>query len=333
MRSVKQLTSIIDTILDFSRLDSGELFLDTGEFSVGELIKDISNTARKEAEEKSLRFSTSIDADVPERLCGDSERLRQALLNIVMNAVKFTETGGVEIHVSGEKIDHGNAVLLAFEVRDTGIGISEEQKKELFKPMQAGDSTYTRKYGGMGMGLFVSNGLVMLMGGEITCESSSGEGSVFRLAIPLAVPAALPEETPAAAQETAAVLETLRGMRVLVAEDNDINQMIIEEVLSSAGIEVTLADNGLMALEILSKGNFDLVLMDIQMPKMDGLTAAAQIRANPRYDGLPILAMTANAGPEHIAESMSAGMADHLTKPIDADHLYKALKKWARVSG
>ena len=331
IRSTTLLTSAIETILDFSMLDSGKVSLEIGEFSVRELIDGISDIARREAEEKLLSFHTSVDSNVPELLVGDSIRLHQALSNIVMNAVKFTDKGSIEIYASSEKTNQENGVLLTFMVCDTGIGISEEQKSDIFKPLAAGDTSYTRKHSGLGMGLAVSNSLAMLMGGKITCESTLGEGSTFKLIIPLS----LPEEKVVEEQEeptdtifSGDNLEILCGLRVLVAEDNNINQMIIEEILSSVGIEVALADNGLMALEMLDKQNFDIVLMDIQMPEMDGLTATGQIRANRRYEKLPILAMTANAGAEHLDESIKAGMNDHLTKPIDVEQLWCALLKW-----
>jgi len=328
MQSVKLLTSAIETMLDFSKLDSGQLSLEVVEFSVRDLVEYLSGMVRKEAEEKSLYLRASVDSDVPNVLLGDSTRLQQALFNIVINAVKFTEAGGIEIHVSQDKPVREGEVSLMFEIRDTGIGISEEHKVDLFKPLFAGDAAYTRKYGGMGMGLSISNSLAALMDGEITCESCLGEGSIFRLRVSLS----LPEEKIAAEQKAQKSHDTeaLRGMRVLVAEDNKINQMIMEEVLSSVGIEVTIADNGIKALERLREGNFDAVLMDIQMPEMDGLTATAQIRSDPRYGALPILAMTANVGADHLAESISAGMNDHLTKPVDTEQLYSALIKWGQ---
>jgi CheY-like chemotaxis protein len=329
MRSVKLFTSAIDTIVDFSRLDSGQLALKTDEFSIRKMVKDICGMARKEAEEKLLFLQNMVDFDVPELVLGDSGRLQQALFNIVTNAVKFTEIGGVEIRVFQSKSPRNNVAQITFEVQDTGIGISEENQADLFKPFYAVDTTYTRKYGGMGMGLAISQGLVKLMGGKITCESRLGKGSVFRITISLALPEEkmtdVEEETPETRN-----LEVLCGMRVLVAEDNKINQMIMKELLSSVGIKVVLAENGVKALERLQEGHFDVVLMDIQMPEMDGLTATAQIRSDPRYDALPILAMTANAGPEHLEESKNAGMNDHLTKPVEVGQLYSALIKWGK---
>ena len=328
IRSVKLLTSAIETILDFSKLDSGRMSLEIGEFSIRDLVRDISGMMQSEAREKSLYLQVLIDSNVPELLSGDSARLQHALLNIVANAVKFTETGGVEINVFSEKTARESEVSLTFEVRDTGIGINEEQKSDLFKPLYSGDTAYNRKHGGLGMGLSISHSLATLMGGEITCESRPGEGSTFKLKILLSVPAPRPAET--REEPDKSDIDTLRGLRVLVAEDNNINQMIIETLLSSVGIEVTLSDNGIKALEMLQIKTFDIVLMDIQMPEMDGLTAAAQIRADRRHDNLPILAMTANAGAEHLEESMRAGMNDHLTKPLDTEQLYKALIKWGK---
>ena len=328
--SVKLLTAAIETILDFSKLDSGQLSLKPSEFSLRELVKDIGEMARNEASEKSLYLRTTVDAGLPEQVLGDSIRLQQMLFNIVMNAVKFTEKGGIDIivHHGKDEEESDNKVPLVFEVKDTGIGINSEIIDDLFKPMFTGDTAYTRRQTGMGMGLAISNGLAALMDGKITCESSPGKGSIFKLFISLA----LPEEKTTETKETQTVLDTeaLNGMRVLVVEDNKINQMIIEDILVSAGIEVILAENGVKALEILKERSFDLVLMDIQMPEMDGLTATAQIRSDSCYDSLPVLAMTANSESEHIEESKKAGMNDYLTKPVDVEKLYSALIKWGK---
>ena len=321
VQSVKLLTSAIETILDFSTLDSGQLSLESVEFSVKDLVEDVIEMIRQDADEKLLYLRTSIASDVPAAVLGDSVRLQQVLFNIAVNAVKFTDTGGVEVHVQRELHDHESEVSLKFEVRDTGMGIAEAQMVDLFKPLFSGDTAYTRKHGGLGMGLAVSNSLVTLMGGRLTCESRLGEGSVFSIHITFST--VEPKESHEEFNK-----ELLRGMRVLVAEDNKINQMIIKELLSSAGVEVTMANNGIEALEFLQKNIFDLVLMDIQMPEMDGLTATTQIRSDPRFDNLPVLAMTANVGAEHLAESKAAGMNAHLAKPIDVNKLYSTLKKW-----
>ena len=355
IHSVRLLTSAVETILDFSKLDSGQMSLETGEFSIRELMDGISGMVRRDAEGKSLYFNVSVDPDLPDLFLGDPARLRQAVFNVVINSIKFTETGGVDFRVFREKIDkidkidkigkadNSGGELLVFEIRDTGIGITDEQMANLFKPLHSGDMSYTRRRGGLGMGLSISNSLAALMGGKITCESIPGKGSTFRIMIPMT----LPEEkttdkigktgktgkTDKKEAKDAPVVsnaDALSGLRVLVAEDNNINQMIMEEVLKSVGIEVTIAENGLVVLEKLRKGCFDAILMDIQMPEMDGLTAAAQIRADRRYDDLPILAMTANAGQEHYEESIKAGMNDHLTKPINKDHIYSALIKWCK---
>ncbi|MCL2815784.1 MAG: ATP-binding protein [Oscillospiraceae bacterium] len=327
LSSIQVLTSAIETTLDFTKFDSDQFSLETGEFSIRGLIDRISGILRKDAEAKSLSFHASIDTKV-DLVIGDFARLRQAVSNIVANAIKFTETGGVDIHVYHEEIEGGEKVLLTFEIRDTGIGIDAEQMAEIFKPLFVGDMSYTRKYGGLGMGLSVSNSLITLMGGTIKCESRPGEGSTFRIAIPLAVPedkVALQKTSPAASG-----VDMLRGLNVLVAEDNNINQIIMEELLTSIGVRVTMAYNGIQAIELLKKDDFDVVLMDIQMPEMDGLTATTLIRADAKYDKLPILAMTANAGKEHYEESIKAGMNDHLAKPVDMDQLYSALLKWGK---
>jgi len=323
--SMKLLTSAIETILDFSMLDSGKLSLTNDEFSVRDLIDGVSGIVRKDADKKSLTFSSSVEASVPELLIGDFARLQQVLFNIVINAIKFTETGTVDIRAYCENPDEDKPLLI-FEVNDTGIGITDEQMMQLFKPLYAGDTTYARKHGGLGMGLPISHSLITLMGGSIDCESRPGEGSMFRIKIPMSVPKVETAETTPVKYDS----DALRGMRVLVAEDNIINQMIMEELLKNVGIEVSLADNGLLAIEKLQKGSFDVILMDVMMPGMDGLTATKQIRADKQYEHLPILAMTANVEPEHVAESFAAGMNDHLTKPVNVEQLYKALCKWGK---
>jgi signal transduction histidine kinase/ActR/RegA family two-component response regulator len=331
LNSVRLLTTALDSILDFSRIDSGQLTLDITDFSIRGMVENIAKMLRSEAESKSITLRTEVAPDVPDVLIGDFTRLEQALFKIAANSVKFTQAGGAEIRVFVGEPDMSaqgqEKVRVIFEVRDTGVGISEEQMSAIFTPFTQGETVYTRKYGGLGMGLAISRGLVTLMGGEITCESQLGQGSVFSINVPLAVPQD-DSRTEADAEEGG--FDELAGMRALVAEDNVINQMIVEELLSVVGIEVIIAENGLEALRELKNGFFDVVLMDIQMPEMDGLTATAQIRADHSYDDMPVLAMTANAAPEHREESLKCGMNDHLTKPIDVNELYSALKRYGK---
>ena len=326
--SIELLTSAIETILDFSKLDTGQLSLEIAEFSVRELIAGICGMIRDEVESKKLLLTSSVDDAVPDTLLGDQVRLRQVLFNIIINAVKFTDEGSIDVRVIRDESQGAENVPLVFEIRDTGIGISDNQMTNLFKPLYVGDTSYSRAQSGLGMGLAISSGLIMLMDGSIDCESSVGKGSIFRVRVSLAQP----EDKAAQADIEPVMYDNgmLRGLRVLVAEDNNINQMIIEELLAGVGIDVSIAANGVEALEKLKEESFDIVLMDILMPEMDGLTATIQIRADSQYDNLPILAMTANAGVEHYNESISAGMNDHLTKPVDPEQLFSALAKWSK---
>jgi len=327
--SAQTLTSAIEMILDYSRLDSGQFPLDVKEFSVRNMIGGIGGMVWGEAEEKALSLTVSVDDAVPDMVLGDQVRLRQAILNIVINAIKFTEKGGLSICVLCEDSDSDDEVRLIFEVSDTGIGMTDSQMAEVFMPLYSGDTSYSRKNRGLGLGLPLSNSLIMLMGGHIKCESRPDEGSIFRIVVPLS----LPEKKEADAESAPGLsdADNLCGLRVLVAEDNFINQMVIEELLVAAGVKVTIANNGLEALEKLREECFDIVLMDIQMPELDGLSTTVRIRADSRYNSLPILAMTANAAMEHIRESFEAGMNDHLTKPVEKEQLYAALDKWRKM--
>ncbi|MDR1885767.1 MAG: response regulator [Synergistaceae bacterium] len=335
--SANLLLRIINDILDFSKIDAGRMVMESVEFSMRSLTCRVCDMVMGQAESKSLSLESYVAPDVPDSLIGDPLRLEQVLLNIVNNAVKFTSEGGVNVRVS---VAPDGANLL-FEVIDTGIGMSEEQISRLFSPFTQADTSTTRKYGGTGLGLAISKSLVELMGGHIWCESSPGAGSKFFFTANLTLPEekkpsraygdseASPEPEPSPGPScTSTDLEQLRGMRVLLAEDNDINQMIASELLTRVGVDVTTADNGLEALDALTEASFDVVLMDIQMPEMDGLTATARIRADPAYSGLPIIAMTAHAMEGDREISIGGGMNDHLTKPIDPGLLYAALMKW-----
>lgn len=328
IRSANLLAAAIDSILDFSRLEAGQVELDAKSFSVREMVDSIVGMLSADAAAKSLDIRTEISPDLPDSVIGDPTRLEQAIFNIAANAVKFTDEGTVTIRVYHKQSVLSNQVEMIFELADTGIGISAEQQAQLFTPLNAIDTSYARRHAGFGMGLAVSWSIALLMGGDISCQSSPGQGSTFTLSAPLNVPE---QTSPEIEEESPADDYTdLAGMRILAAEDNSINQMIISEMLSSIGVESVIANNGIEALDILKTQDFDLVFMDIQMPEMDGLTAAAQIRLDHRYDNMPILAMTANSAPEHREESLRSGMEDHLTKPINMEEVYAALKRWGK---
>ena len=340
------LMRIINDILDFSKIDAGKLEMERTRFSLRTLVGNIRDIIGTPAEQKGLALSLDVAEGVPDLLLGDPLRLEQVLLNIASNAVKFTQEGGVGVCVTQKSVSHENRIELLFEVADTGIGLSQEQLEGLFSPFSQADTSMTRKYGGTGLGLAISRSLVELMGGSIWCESTLGKGSRFfftvnlELACDESAGGAEPEGAPGKARKASKAdrrrrasgdgddFGDLAGMRVLLAEDNEINQLIAIELLSAKGVEVTATNNGREALEALAKNEYDLVLMDIQMPEMDGLSATAKIRENPKYADLPIVAMTAHAMAGDREISLSGGMNDHITKPIDPKVLYETLRRW-----
>jgi CheY-like chemotaxis protein/anti-sigma regulatory factor (Ser/Thr protein kinase) len=283
-------------------------------------------------EEKGIALDVSVADDVPDIIESDPLRLAQICINLCSNAVKFTESGGVSLHVS-LKSREDNDLLLLFAVKDTGIGMTVEQQGRIFDSFTQADGSTTRKYGGTGLGLTISKSLVRMMGGEIWVESEAGKGSTFLFTIRAKVGSEtdLKDEEDARAPHDQTHLPELK---VLLVEDNVINQEIALEVLRDMGVDVTLAVNGADAVEKWESGSFDLILMDIQMPIMDGLTAARRIRESvaPRSRNVPIIAMTANAMSGDREKSLEAGMNDHITKPLDISELRSALTLWGTVA-
>ncbi len=345
--STRLLLCIINDILDFSKIEAGRMEIESTAFSLRCVMDNLRAILSQQAETKTLDFSIAVAEDVPDKLLGDPVRLEQILLNLSHNAVKFTQKGHVKVRVSllePQAPANADKLPLLFEVSDSGIGMTSKEIDGLFKPFTQADTSTTRKYGGTGLGLAISRSLAGFMGGDIWCESEPGRGSVFYFTAILAQLPASEEQDYKDIEFSAACRLSrstdnndkeaeLKGLRVLLAEDNDINQMIAVEMLESRGVKVDTADTGLAALEALKKADYDLVLMDIQMPEMDGLTAAARIRANPKYKSLPIIAMTAHAMVGDREISLSSGMNDHLTKPIEAQSLYQALRYWGRKTG
>ena len=338
-RSANSLLGIINDILDFSKVEAGKLEVEKVSFHLDEVLRGVSDVVSIRAEEKGLEFLFKSGREIPRSLVGDPLRLGQVLNNLVGNAIKFTEAGEVAVQVKIESQSPGH-VVLGFTVRDTGIGLTPEQVGKLFQSFSQADASTTRKYGGTGLGLAISKQLVELMGGTMWVESAPGKGSVFAFNLPFACPPedAVPEAGAAeAAPASIAGLSGLSGLRVLLAEDNEFNRQLAIALLTRAGIEVSLAHDGIEAVKAVQQQEFDAVLMDIQMPNMDGFEATRNIRKNPALARLPIIAMTANAMAGDREQCLAAGMNDYIAKPIQHDVLYATLarqtKRDARLAG
>ncbi len=332
-QSAKTLLRIINDILDFSKIDAGKLEMENVPFSLDDVLKQMRDIFDESIREKGLTFEIHKPPQLPKNLTGDPLRLAQVLLNLISNAIKFTQQGGIILTVS-EAARMCNRVVLQFSVQDTGIGMSAEEVSRLFKPFTQADTSTTRKYGGTGLGLVISRKLVNLMHGDVWCESTPGEGSEFGLTVEfdLVDEQAVDEGNalpPTTIQESAADKAAIEKLRpILLAEDNEINQIIATEMLTMEGYKVDVANNGREAIDMLERGDYELVLMDIQMPVMDGITATSEIRKIGRFKHLPIIAMTAHAMSGDYEKSIAAGMNDHVTKPIQPEVLYATLKKW-----
>ncbi|NVO05122.1 MAG: response regulator, partial [Rhodoferax sp.] len=264
-------------------------------------------------------------------LLGDATRIRQALLNYAGNAIKFTERGVVSLHAMLVE-QSATSALLRFEVRDTGMGIAAERSGKLFTPFEQGDNTLTRQYGGTGLGLAITKKLAEAMGGAVGVTSTPGEGSSFWFTARLRKGPALLglAAAPAEPNPMQALQRAFAGRRILMAEDDTFNQEIGRIVLEDAGLVVDMANDGNAAVAMAAARAYDLVLMDMQMPHLDGLDATRQIRQMPGGQGIPIVAMTANAFAEDRTRCIEAGMNDFVTKPIDPQVLYQALLRWLR---
>ncbi|MHB1378096.1 MAG: ATP-binding protein [Desulfurivibrionaceae bacterium] len=329
--SAEGLLSILNDILDFSKIAARKLVLEDIPFSLRALVDELVTLLSSQAQAKNIVLLAEIDPHLPEMLIGDPTRVRQVLTNFITNAIKFTEQGEVRVGVRCVSA-FASRVMLRLEVRDTGIGIPEEKQQDLFQSFTQGDGSTTRKYGGTGLGLAIVRQLVLMMGGKIGVESDPGHGSVFwcELDFPVAAMGRLDEE-----QKTEAVQAegALQG-HILLVEDNKVNQMVAAKMLGGMGLTVDLAENGEKALAALAGKHYDLVLMDCQMPVLDGYQATRAFRLQ-EVKGerrLPIIAMTANAMQGDREKCLEAGMDDYLAKPVKKELLRKLLGQWLAVS-
>ena len=320
------LLSVLNDILDFTKIEAGRLELEQADFNVRALVEGVVSLLSARAQEKGLSLTVMAKPDLPERLMGDSTRLRQILLNLLGNAVKFTEYG--EISVSLEVLAMGNPerVWLELSVQDSGIGIPKDILPRLFRPFAQADTSISRRFGGTGLGLAISRRLANLMGGDIAVQSRLGEGSRFTLGVPLGL-------VHSPSQPLAELRQPDHSgppLKVLLAEDNPVNQKVASAILRKFGHAVTVVADGYEAVEAVRKGDWDLVLMDVQMPGLDGLAATRRIRAleGPKA-GVPIIAVTANALKGDDVRCLEAGMNGYLAKPIEPARLAEALRKFA----
>jgi PAS domain S-box-containing protein len=332
-RSAKGLLGILNDILDFSKIESGKLVIEEVAFRLEDIMEDMENLITVIAEEKGIELGLHISPEVPTALVGDSLRLSQVLSNLGSNAVKFTEEGGkIQIDVKTIKNNDDN-ILLHFSISDTGIGIEQQQQEKMFEPFSQADSSITRRFGGTGLGLAITYKLVQMMGGKIWFESKINEGTTFYFTASLqhqqGEPSALLSQSQKLGEEELkSTILKLRGAKLLLVEDNDINQELVEEILTSNDIQVDIASNGLVALDFLEKNDYDGVLMDCQMPVMDGYTACQKIREQSEWIDLPIIAMTANVMTGDRDKVINAGMNDYIAKPIGIVNMFNTMAKW-----
>jgi len=360
-QSAQALLGVINDILDFSKVEAGKMTMEKIPFSLRRVLDDIVAFFQERSASTGVALFLDRGADLPDALLGDPLRLRQILINVVGNAFKFTKKGSVTISAD-RKAQKGDEVAVAFTVKDTGIGMTREQSEKLFQAFTQADSSTTRRYGGTGLGLSITKSLVTLMNGEITADSVPDQGTTMSFHCVFSLDHSPPPETAAAQSDPVATLlarrtggrppaagaaageesarRDLEGRRVLLVEDNDVNVLVASSLLTKMGLKVTVAGNGEAALAKLDEAAgagfnpaFDLVLMDLQMPVMDGHEATRRIRADARYQGLPILAMTAHALAEEKERCLANGMNGHLSKPIDVKLLKRALRQFILNEG
>ncbi|MCB0324890.1 MAG: response regulator [Bdellovibrionales bacterium] len=326
--SANALRVIVEDVLDFSRIESGKLELSREQFGVAELCQSVERIFAYHTATKQLELVFAIDSEIPTLLWGDPIRLRQVLINLVGNAIKFTPSDGVVV-LHMKQVGHDDRrTKIRFAVSDTGIGIPEEKRDLIFEAFRQADTSISRQYGGTGLGLAISSKLVSLMGGVLRVDSLPEVGTAFSFQIEF-------EYVPTSTSSVVGVADKkggreLLGVSILLAEDNAVNQLVARRMLEAAGCTVTLANNGLEAVQRFSEETFDVVLMDVQMPVMDGIAAVAELRELERVKGTttPIIAVTAHATGGERERYRALGMDDYISKPINRERLLSLLKEY-----
>jgi CheY-like chemotaxis protein len=335
--SAQSLLELLNDMLDFSKIESGRLDLEPVDFSIQQCLDGAVRTLAVRAREKGLEVNTQVEPEVPDRLVGDPVRLRQIILNLLENAIKFTDFGRVAVLVELEEATDSK-VDLHFQVKDTGIGIAEDKKEWIFETFRQADGSTRRRFGGTGLGLAICARLVALMGGRVWVESKLGEGSTFHFTATLAPASAAAPVDSASSEDLSQLVSAVtpagvpqRRLRVLLAEDNVVNQKLATEFVKKLGHDVVVVKDGYEVLSATKRQSFDLILMDVQMPGMDGIEATAEIRRAERISGrhLPIVAITAHAMKGDKERCFQAGMDDYLSKPMRLGSLKTVLERWA----
>jgi CheY-like chemotaxis protein len=322
----ENLLTIINDILDLSKIEAGMMRIESAPFSIRGLIQSIQTLFAEKINEKGLEFSLNIDDNIPDTLSGDASRLTQILVNMLGNAIKFTSKGAIHIGINNQGITAMH-IRIGFVISDTGIGIAKEKLSGIFERFRQAEDSITRKYGGTGLGLSIAKDLILLQNGEIEVESVLGKGTTFSFIIPYEI---------ASSKVNISKLSEVAGLEypdqqhlhILVVDDNEMNQNLLKHLLKGWKFSFDIVNNGIEALDMLKTHKYDLVLMDIQMPLMDGYSAAEEIRLNLKLD-VPIIAMTAHAFAGERKKCLSFGMNEYIAKPINETELHRLIKEIA----
>ncbi len=324
------LLTILNDLLDFSKIEANHIELEAAAFKFSEIIETVESLHRPQAEKKNLYLVAQCEGDGEAEWIGDAHRIVQALHNLISNAIKFTEDGGVTVRFI---IPSSTSAPIRIEVTDTGIGVSESQAARIFEPFTQADVTTTRKYGGTGLGLSITKGLIEAMGGALSIRSAPGAGSTFTVELPLerAVGSANSDTVASQVSPTSIAAPVVSKLRILAAEDNVVNQAVLKNFLQAAGHDVKFVENGLLAVDACKTQDFDIVLMDISMPVMDGVEALREIRFLERdrsvKSGVPIIAVSAHAMSQQIDEYLQAGFDGYITKPVKPAELHSEIAR------